>query len=103
MARVGQEGELSVEEDDGVAAREEVLGGSGAAGTGGEVVDEADGLVLEGDDGAAGGDEDDAAVGGAVEGKEGLERGGDGGEVFWGGVGFEVDVGFVGGHVDARW
>lgn len=67
VARVRQEAELPVQEDDGVACFEEVLGGGGAAGAGGEVVDEADGLGLEGDGCAAACDEDDRARGGVVE------------------------------------
>ena len=66
VARVGEQGELAVQEDDGVVVFEEVLGGGGAAGAGAEVVDEAHSLVFEGDGRAAGGYEGYAAVVGCV-------------------------------------
>lgn len=66
VPRVGQKAELAVQEYDRVPGLEEVLCRGGAAGAGGEVVDEADGLLFEGDGGAAGGDEDDAPVGEGV-------------------------------------
>ena len=55
VAREGQQGELSVQEEDGVAGFEEIFGRGGAARARREVVDEADGLLLEGDGGAAAG------------------------------------------------
>lgn len=47
MPRVGQQRELAVQEYDGIAVFEELFSGGGAAGAGGEVVDEADCLILE--------------------------------------------------------
>lgn len=43
-----------MEKDDGVAGFQEIFGGGSATGTGGEVVDESDGLVFERDGGSAG-------------------------------------------------
>ena len=62
MARIRQQGELSVEEDDGITGLEEILGGRGAPRSGGEVVDEADRLILERDGGAAGSDKHHATL-----------------------------------------
>lgn len=62
MARVGQQRELAVQEDDGIAMAEEELGAGGAASAGGEVVDVAHRLSLERDGGAPRGDEDEAAA-----------------------------------------
>lgn len=87
---VGEKRKLTVEEDYSVPGFEEILGGGGAAGAGGEVVYEAHGLVLKGDGGAAGGDEDYTAFGYVVVLDEGLSKGGMALEVFGGWVGFEV-------------
>lgn len=46
MTAVREQTELAVEKDDGIAGLEKVLGRGGATGTSGEVVDEADGLLL---------------------------------------------------------
>lgn len=46
MSAVREQTELAVEEDDGVSRLEEILGGGGTTGSGGEVVDEADGLLF---------------------------------------------------------
>ena len=62
VSRVGEEAVMAVQEDHGVPGFEEIFGGGGAAGAGGKVVDEAHGLVLEGDGGPAGCDEDDSTV-----------------------------------------
>ena len=62
VARVGQQRELAVQEDDGVAMAEEELGAGGATRAGREVVNVAHRLGLEGHRGAAGCDEDDAAA-----------------------------------------
>lgn len=77
VPRVGQQAKLSVQKDHGVPRLQEVLGGGGAAGAGGEVVDEADGLRFEGDGRAAGSNEDDASGGevGEVEGDEFADEG----------------------------
>lgn len=92
VAGEGEQAELAVQEDDGVTGAEEVLGGSGAASPGGEVVDEADGLVFEGNGGAPGGDEDDPAGWGdrEVVGDESAGEGYVGVEGWWGRVAIEV-------------
>ena len=51
-----------MEKDDGIVILEEILGGGGTTGTGGEVVDEAHGLALQRNGRAAGCDEDDAVT-----------------------------------------
>lgn len=79
-----------MEEDDGVPGREEVLRRGGAPRPGGEIVDEAHGLVFEGDGGAAGGDEHDAPVEGEVLGDEVGGEGGVGVEGLGWGVAVEV-------------
>lgn len=96
VARVGEQAELAVQEDDGVAGLEEVLGRGGPAGARREVVDEADRLLLEGHRGAARRDEHHAAGGEGVR----VDEGGGEACVFLEGarrrVGGEVDV-LVGG------
>lgn len=54
----GEETELSVEKEHGVASFEKVLSACGTTGSGGEVVDEADGLFFQWYGSSAGGDED---------------------------------------------
>ena len=86
-----------MQEYHGVACVEEILGGCGAPGAGREVVDEADGLRFEGDDGAAGCDEDYWAIGGVMMRYESSSEGGVGLEGFRGCFGGEV-VGVRGRH-----
>jgi hypothetical protein len=81
VARVGQQRELAVQEHDGIAVAEEELCARGAAGAGGEVVDVAHRLGLEGHRGAARGDEHEAAAGVAVAGDELAGEGDGGGQV----------------------
>ena len=87
-----------MQENHSIARGDEMLGGGCPASSGAEVVDETDGLALEGDGGAAGGDEDNATVEGGVVGDEGLGEGDVGLEVFGGRVGGEVGVFFGCGH-----
>lgn len=82
---------MAVEEDDGVALFEKVLGGRGAASACGKVVDEANGLVFERDGGAAGRYEDDATPGGVMVGNKVLDFFGEMGEVGGRGVGLKVE------------
>ena len=56
MPRKGKQGELSVQEDYRVACFDEVLRRGGSARSGREVVEEADGLLLQWDGGPAGSD-----------------------------------------------
>lgn len=101
VARVGEQAELAVQEDDGVAGLEEVLGRGGPAGARREVVDEADRLLLEGHRRAARRDEHHAAGGEGVR----VDEGGGEARVFLEGarrrVGGEVDV-LVGGRGGRR-
>lgn len=92
MPAIGEQAELPVQEDDGVARLQEVLCRGGAAGPGGKVVDEADGLLLQGHSGATGGDENDAAVGGGVVVDEVLGLSGVAGESLGRRIGAEVLV-----------
>lgn len=55
-----------MKEDDSISGLEEILGRRGTTRSGGEVVDEADRLVLERDGGAARSDQDDATLVGEV-------------------------------------
>jgi hypothetical protein len=75
-----------------VPGLQEVLCGCGAAGSGAEVVDESNGLALQGNGGPAGGYEDDAAVEGGVCVDEGPRERGVGWEGCGGGVDGEVVV-----------
>ena len=99
----GDETELAVEEDDGVALGEEVLGAGGAAGPGAEVVDEADRLLLQRHGGASRRDEDDTAVGVGVDADEALGLGYVVVEVAWRRVGGEVGVLLLGRHDGGWW
>jgi hypothetical protein len=57
VARVGQQRELAVQEDDGIAILEEVLCARGSTRAGGKVVDEAHRLGFQGHSGTTRGDE----------------------------------------------
>ena len=66
VSRVREEGELTMQEDDGISGFEEVFGGCGTPRAGREVVDESHRLVFERYGGAAGGNQDHSAILGAV-------------------------------------